>query len=248
MGVLAREILSIAGAVRQRAVEITGNGDRGHRDGGGLLELALQLVILPLTIGETQAPTIVVNSRADTGQSLGIAAPRNWRRSRPAGSVVFVLICKSPGSIDRVWLRVFQATLTVTEPKPSADWIYAPQLDIAPPSCERLPSARQRKYPIGTGKSNSHAGGASNLASRCRDADQFIETLVVAVITLGGGAAVSLWLAQLIPFLTPVVRICRPSSASPCSCPQSGEDSWPDPGGNAHANVFDIDLWISALE
>jgi hypothetical protein len=63
------------------------------------------------------------------------------------------------------------------------------------------------------------------------------------------------WPAQLIPFLTPVVRICCSSSGSACSCRESGEHSCPDPGGHTHLTVARdrarefkarLDLWRRA--
>jgi hypothetical protein len=65
VGVLAGKPRSVRGAVGGRAVEVRADGDRGYRDRRLFGQRLLELFVLALPVGETQAPAVVMDDDVD---------------------------------------------------------------------------------------------------------------------------------------------------------------------------------------
>jgi len=63
--VFARESSGIGFSVRGRAVEIAGNGDRGHSDDGRFKQFLFQIVVPWLAFSQAQPPAVIMNDDAD---------------------------------------------------------------------------------------------------------------------------------------------------------------------------------------
>ncbi len=66
--IFAGEFMGMGCAIRGRAIEITGNGDRGYSNNGSIVKLPFRIVVLRMAGSQAQPPAVIMDHDADVIQ------------------------------------------------------------------------------------------------------------------------------------------------------------------------------------